>query len=149
MADPTSIMSPLFQGRTCMPTTASSASPCTLGGYPSYAINVSTVAQIQLAVNFARNSNIRFVVKNTGHDFLGKSTGAGALSVWMHHLKDIAFISEYNSAGYKGSAVKIGAGVQAEDVYAAAKGFGGTVVGGEGRVSTLSSGVGGNLLMMK
>lgn len=31
-------------------------------------LQVSTVAQIQLAVNFARNSGIRLVIKNTGHD---------------------------------------------------------------------------------
>lgn len=39
---------------------------CTVGGYPSYVVNVTTVAQIQLAVNFARNSNLRFVIKNNG-----------------------------------------------------------------------------------
>lgn len=54
------------------------------GGYPVYVLNATNVAQIQIAVNFARNTGIRFVVKNTGHDFMGKSSGAGALSVWTH-----------------------------------------------------------------
>jgi hypothetical protein len=44
-------------------------SQCTLGGLPEYAVNVSTAAQIQLAVNFARNLNIRLVIKNTGHEY--------------------------------------------------------------------------------
>jgi hypothetical protein len=80
MVDPTSIMWPLYQGRTCMPSDDPTAN-CTLGGYPEYAVNVSNVAHIQLAVNFARNANLRLVVKNTGHDFNGKSSGAGALSI--------------------------------------------------------------------
>jgi hypothetical protein len=43
-------------------------SECTLGGFPEYAVNVSTAAQVQLAVNFARNLDIRLVIKNTGHE---------------------------------------------------------------------------------
>ncbi|PYH89009.1 hypothetical protein BO71DRAFT_435199 [Aspergillus ellipticus CBS 707.79] len=64
-------------------------STCTVGGYSSYAVNVRSVAQIQLAVSFARNAELRLVAKTTGHDFNGKSTGAGALGVWTHHLKDL------------------------------------------------------------
>lgn len=127
-------MWPLYQGRTCLPTNDTSAN-CTLGGYPSYAVNVSTVAEIQLTANFARNNNIRFVVKNTGHDFNGKSAGAGAVSVWTHHLKDISYIESYESTNYSGPALKVGSGVQAQEIYAAAKANGVTAVGGEGRVS--------------
>ena len=63
------------------------SSSCLQGGYPTYVVNVSTVAQIQLAVNFARNANLRLVVKNTGHDFNGKASGKGALSIWTHYLR--------------------------------------------------------------
>lgn len=130
-------MWPLYEGRTCLPSDIAVSSNCTLGGYPSYAVNVSNVAQIQLAVNFARNAGIRLVVKNTGHDFFGKSAGAGALSIWTHHLKQIEYLPHYRSPSYTGPAVKMGAGVQAEEIYAAAKRYGVTVVGGEGRVSVL------------
>lgn len=41
---------------------------CTLGGFPAYAVNISTAAQVQLAVNFARNLNLRLIIKNTGHE---------------------------------------------------------------------------------
>jgi len=107
-----------------------------MGGYPSYAVNVSNVAQIQLAVNFARNNDIRLVVKNTGHDFSGKSGGAGALSIWTHHLKDIEFIPSYMVDGdsYTGPAFKAGSGVQAWEIYEAANEKGMVVVGGEGKV---------------
>lgn len=127
-------MWPLFEGRTCLPTANASAS-CTVGGYSSYAVNVTNVAQIQLAVNFARNAGLRLVVKNTGHDFSGKSTGAGALGIWTHHLKEIDYIANYKTSSYQGPAVKMGAGVQAFEIYEKANELGFSVVGGEGKVS--------------
>ncbi|KAJ5372669.1 hypothetical protein N7517_004675 [Penicillium concentricum] len=137
--DPASAMWPLFEGRTCLPTTNASAS-CTVGGYSTYAVNVSNVAQIQLAVNFARNTNIRLVIKNTGHDFNGKSTGAGALGIWTHHLKDIEYYENYRGSGYHGPAVKLGSGVQAIELYEKAKELGFTAVGGEGMTVGVAGG---------
>ncbi|EAU38517.1 conserved hypothetical protein [Aspergillus terreus NIH2624] len=131
-ADPASIMWPLYEGRSCMPTDDPSGE-CTVGGYSSYAVNVSNVAQIQLAVNFARNAGLRLVVKNTGHDFNGKSTGAGALGIWTHNLKDIKYYADYQSTNYRGPAVKMGAGVQAFEIYEKANELGFTAVGGEGK----------------
>ncbi|PKS11695.1 hypothetical protein jhhlp_001683 [Lomentospora prolificans] len=128
--DPTSVMSPLYQGQTCLPQNAETGT-CTIGGFPSYAVKIRNVAQIQLAINFARNLNLRLVVHNTGHDFLGKSTGAGALSIWTHNLKDIKFYQNYKTPSYKGPAFKLGAGVQVGELYAAANKYGVTAVGGE------------------
>ncbi|OAL49332.1 FAD-binding domain-containing protein [Pyrenochaeta sp. DS3sAY3a] len=129
-ADPTSNMFPLYQGKTCFPRSKTNGT-CTLGSYPTYAVNVSSVAQIQLALNFARNSNLRLVIKNTGHCYLGKSLGAGALSVWTHNLKDIEFIEHYKStSGYEGSAIKVGAGVVMRELYEAAHQHNVTVTGG-------------------
>jgi len=111
------------------------ATHCTIGSYPTLSVNVSTVAQIQLAINLARNLNIRLVIKNTGHDFGAKSTGAGALSLWTHNLKDTRFYKEYEEGSYKGPAFKMGAGVQIFEAYKAARKENVTIVGGEGRVS--------------
>ncbi|KAH9859681.1 hypothetical protein IAQ61_011462 [Plenodomus lingam] len=127
--DPTSIMWPLYQGRTCLPTNDPNGT-CTLGGYPSYSINVENVAQIQLGINFARNLNLRLVIKNTGHDFLGKSSGAGALNLWTHNLKEIRFIESYQNAGYSGPAFKAGAGVQGFEILEAARDNDVTVLAG-------------------
>lgn len=94
-------------------------------------MNVSTVAHIQLALNIARNTNIRLVIKNTGHDFLGKSLGAGALSIWTHNLKDIEFIEHYKSdSGYEGPVFKVAAGVVVRELYQAAEKYNVTVTGG-------------------
>lgn len=133
--DPTAINAVLFEGATCLPPNIALSDSCTLGGYPSYSVAATTVAQIQLAVNLARNLNLRLVIKNTGHDFGAKSTGAGALSIWTHKLKSIKFMQNYADSTYRGPAIKFGAGVQAYEAYAAAKQYGVTVVGGEGQVS--------------
>jgi FAD/FMN-containing dehydrogenase len=130
-SDPGSMMFPLYEGKTCMPK-ADPAAPgtCTQGGYSSYSIKVQNVAQIQLAVNFARLANLRLVIKNTGHDYNGRSTGKDALSLWMHNLKDIKFINNYVSPDYKGKAFKVGAGVQVREMYEAAEQNRVSVVGG-------------------
>jgi hypothetical protein len=82
------LMNPLYYGMTCpIPASGSFANgTCTQGGYAEYAVKVSNVAQIQLAVNMARSLNLRLVVRNTGHDYNGRSVGKGALSVWTHGL---------------------------------------------------------------
>jgi hypothetical protein len=103
--------------------------PCVLGNYVNYAINVSSPADIAAGVEFAQANNIRLVIKNTGHDLLGKSTGKGALSIWTHHLKSISFLN-FTSDQYTGPAVRMGAGVQAWEAYEAAQAKKLSVVGG-------------------
>lgn len=132
MADPASIMLPLYEGRSCLPSPYNYTASCTQGAYPTYAVNVSTVAQIQLAVNFARNLNLRLVVKNTGHDFNGKASGKGALSIWTHYLKDKEYLPNFKAAnGYVGPAIKFGSGIQVHEAYEFAQTLGHSVVGGE------------------
>lgn len=133
--DPSEVLSPIYQGLTCQPPTIYDSGNCTLGGYPSYVVKAQDVLDIQLAINFARNDYLRLIIKNTGHDFAGKSVGAGSLSIWTHALKDIQFFDNYvDDSGYKGPAVKAGAGVQAFGLYKAANDKGLVVVGGEGQV---------------
>lgn len=128
-ADPTANYWPIFEGRTCQPKNNTAGSQCTIGGYPEYAIKVKNVAQIQLAINFARVANLRLVIKNTGHCYLGKSLGAGALSLWTHNMKDINFLPNYKGPGYSGPALKLAAGVSVREVYEAAEKYGVTVLG--------------------
>jgi len=123
-------MWPVFQGKTCLAYNRPNGT-CTLGAFPIYAVNVSSVAHVQLALNFARNANMRLVIKNTGHDYLGKSLGAGALSIWTHNLKNIDFIESYKSdSGYTGPAIKVGAGATVREVYQVADKNGVTALGG-------------------
>lgn len=123
-------MSPSQVGLTCQPSSLFDTEGCTQGGYPVYTVNATSVSQIQLAVNFARNTGIRFVIHNTGHDFLGKSSGAGSLSVWTHGMKDMEFIPSYEGCGWSGAAIKAGAGAQTYEIAEFADQHGVTSLGG-------------------
>ncbi|OAQ98856.1 hypothetical protein LLEC1_01718 [Akanthomyces lecanii] len=127
-SDPVSIMSPFWANNSCTPFT-SPATPCQQGNYASYAINVGSAADVVAGLQFAKKQNIRVQVKNTGHDYLGRSTGQGSLALWTHNLKTIDFLN-YTSARYNGPAAKLGAGVQAFEVYPKAAAQGLRVVGG-------------------
>jgi hypothetical protein len=129
-ADPTSIMAPYFlTNLTCNPFQPRSAA-CQIGVYSQYSINVTNSDDVAAGLKFAEDNNIRLVIHNTGHDFGGKSSGEGSLSLWMHNLKDIEFI-HWGDDYYSGKAVKIGAGVQGFEVNAAAHDQGLQVVTGE------------------
>ncbi|KAH8431437.1 FAD-dependent oxidoreductase [Aspergillus melleus] len=122
-------MAPYFANNSCDPFHPP-GKPCTLDSYVAYAVNASTPEHVTRALQFVRQHNIRLVVRNTGHDYLGRSTGAGALGVWMHHLKEIT-VADYRDARYTGKAITVGAGVLAIDAYQAADAQGLQIVGGE------------------
>jgi hypothetical protein len=104
-------MAPFFANQSCDPFQPRDR-PCELGNYVRYSVDASGPADVQKTIVFAASKNIRLVIRNTGHDYLGRSTGAGSLAVWTHRLKDITHIPKYTGAGYSGSAFKFGAGVQ-------------------------------------
>lgn len=125
-----SVMAPFFANQSCDPFQPKDR-PCELGNYVRYAVDASGPADVQKTIAFAAQKNIRLVVRNTGHDYLGRSTGAGSLAVWTHHLKDITHIPAYKGPGYSGAAFKFGAGVQGFEAMAASRDKKLVVVGGE------------------
>lgn len=62
-------MEAFFANQSCDPFTPQST-PCQLGNYVSYAVNVSNTQDVQTALLFARAANIRVVVRNTGHEYV-------------------------------------------------------------------------------
>ncbi|KAJ3781176.1 hypothetical protein GGU10DRAFT_119370 [Lentinula aff. detonsa] len=130
ISHPSSIMDAVFLNKSCDPFTSREI-PCYIGSYVQYAVNVSEPIHVVKTIEFARKHNIRFVVKNTGHDYMGRSTGAGAISVWMHHLKEKEWFDEYLSPGYNGPALRVQAGVQGAEVNAEATKHGHLIVAGE------------------
>jgi hypothetical protein len=60
--DPVAALSAWHQGDTCTPN-LKAAGTCLQGGNPIYVVNATSVKDIQLAVNFARNRNIRLNIK--------------------------------------------------------------------------------------
>ncbi|KAL1646202.1 Zinc finger E-box-binding homeobox 1 [Didymella pomorum] len=123
-------MAPFFANQSCDPFQPRER-PCELGNYVRYAVDASGPADVQKAIAFAASKNIRLVIRNTGHDYLGRSTGAGSLGIWTHHLKEITHVPAYKGSGYSGAAFKLGAGVQGFEIMAAARDKGLVVVGGE------------------
>ncbi|PYI13211.1 hypothetical protein BO99DRAFT_315954, partial [Aspergillus violaceofuscus CBS 115571] len=101
-----------------------------IGPLARYAANVTSIADVQHVLRFVQAKNIRLVIRNTGHDYMGKSTGAGALALWTHHLKSIETVLNYTSRSYTGPAKRIGAGVQGFEAQNAAHEAGYVVVTG-------------------
>ncbi|KAI0111115.1 6-hydroxy-D-nicotine oxidase [Nemania sp. FL0031] len=124
-----SIQAPIFANASCDPFTPPN-SPCLLGNYVRYAVKVSGPEDIAATIQFADEHNIRLVIRNTGHDYVGRSTGAGALAIWTHHLKDIQ-LKDWSDGEYAGKAIKIGAGVEGHELLEAAAAAGLVAVTGE------------------
>lgn len=108
-------MAPYFTNNSCDPFLPQNAS-CTLGNYISYAVNATNATDFQKTLNFVKTHNIRLTIRNTGHDYNGKATGAGAVGIWTHNMKTME-IFDYMSPAYTGKAMKMGAGVQAVEAY--------------------------------
>ncbi|KAI2465269.1 FAD-binding domain-containing protein [Annulohypoxylon bovei var. microspora] len=103
-----------FTNDTCQLTNNPTES-CTLGFYGVYVIQAQSRDHLKAGVDFARENNLRLVIRNTGHDFVGRSTGWGSLVINTHSLQDVEFTTEYRGpGGYNGGGVTIGAGVQAQ-----------------------------------
>lgn len=128
-ADPASIMAPYFANQSCDPFQPRSGQ-CVIGTYSQYTINVTGSSDVAAGLKFAEDHNVRLVIHNTGHDFAGKSSGAGSLSLWTHNLKDIEFF-DWSDQYYTGKAIKMGAGVQGFEANAAAYDEGLQIVSGE------------------
>ncbi|KAF5353331.1 hypothetical protein D9756_007823 [Leucocoprinus leucothites] len=125
-----SAQAPLFANKSCDPFSPPT-SQCIIGTYVQYAVNIANVDHIIKTIAFAKQHNIRFVVRNTGHDYMGKSTGAGGLAIWTGNLKQTTWMTHFNSPGYSGPAVKAQGGVSVLQMYQEAEPRGFTVVGGE------------------
>ena len=98
-------------------------------------MNASTAGDAIAAVRFAQQHNIRLVIKSTGHDLLGRSSGSGSLSIWMHSFKEITIFENFTARYehndyYQGPAARIGTGLVAYEVFEATKKKGLRVLGG-------------------
>jgi hypothetical protein len=120
---------PIFTNNSCNPFLPREIE-CDLGNYVSFSVDAKQPMHVQKTIDFANQYNIRFVIRNSGHDYNGKSIGAGALAVWTHSFKSTTLIQSYKSKSYCGRAVKVGSGVDVLEAYKFADQVKGTIVGG-------------------
>ncbi|CAF3672644.1 unnamed protein product [Rotaria sordida] len=95
------------------------SSTCNQGSVPVLAVDAILPKHVQATVQFAATKNLRLVIKSTGHDLLGRSTAAGSLILWLHHMKGMTLIKQYSSCSLTNvlNAVRIEAGAQWGEVY--------------------------------
>jgi FAD/FMN-containing dehydrogenase len=80
-----------------------------------YAVAARNAQDISAAVNFARENNLRLVIKGGGHSYQGTSNAPDSLLIWTRHMHDITMHADFVPQGCKGShapqrAVTLGAG---------------------------------------
>ena len=81
-------MAPFFANHSCDPFAAES-SPCIIGVYVRYAIDVTEPQDISIGLAFAQLRNIRLVIRNTGHEYVG------VLSLLRYPLRVITLTRGY------------------------------------------------------
>lgn len=124
-----SVQAPIFANASCDPFTPQNTS-CLFGNYVRYAVNVTGPDDIATTIRFADQKNIRLVIRNTAHDYMGRSTGAGGLAIWTRYLQGVE-VKDWSDADYTGKAIKLAAGTQGLQVLEAASTAGLVVVTGE------------------
>jgi len=100
-----------------------------------YAVRAQRTSDIVAAVNFARENNVKLVVKGTGHDYLGRNMAPDSLLVWTHDMREItmhdAFVPRGAPTGTEPvHAMTVEAGTRWLEAYRAATLAGRFVAGG-------------------
>lgn len=94
---------------------------CSLAGLASYYVDVHNTSDISLTLRFAKMHNIRISIKNTGHDYYGRSSVPNTLAIWTHNLDNLKFYANFtanNCSAANGQNVgELEAGVVAGDAY--------------------------------
>ncbi len=141
-------------GAACQDLVANIANPFYLGDQPAgtevsgwldawtpapsaYAVKARNSAEVVAAVNFAREHNLRLVVKGTGHSYQGTSNAADSLLIWTRAMNEVTLHDAFVPRGCEGKlppvpAVTAGAGCMWIDLYTAVTSRAGRYVQGGG-----------------
>ncbi|KAJ7472781.1 hypothetical protein FB451DRAFT_1134378 [Mycena latifolia] len=124
------------------PTPSLPSQTCSTGSVPDHFIDVLSATDVVAAFNFSKKTSIPLVIKNTGHDYKGRSSAPGSLALWTHNLKNISYNTNFVPEGCAKSnpALTVGAGVQWLQAYQFADAHNFTIVGGTDRSVGVSGG---------
>jgi FAD/FMN-containing dehydrogenase len=113
----------------------------------AYAVLAASSADVAAAVNFAREHNVRLVVKSGGHSYLGTSNAPDSLLIWTRpNMQAIELNDSFVPQGGAGlvapqPAVSVGAGCLWIDAYNAVTTVAGRYVQGGGCTTVGVSGL--------
>jgi FAD/FMN-containing dehydrogenase len=113
----------------------------------AYAVLAASSADVSAAVNFAREHNVRLVVKSGGHSYLGTSNAPDSLLIWTRpNMQAIELSDGFVPQGAAGlvepePAVSVGAGAIWIDAYNAVTTVAGRYVQGGGCTTVGVSGL--------
>ena len=102
-----------------------------------YAVAAEETADVVAGVNFARENNLRLVVKGGGHSYQGTSSAPDSLLIWTRAMNDIVLQDAFVPQGCEGTlapqpAVTVGSGAIWIQVYDAVTTQAGRYVQGGG-----------------
>lgn len=111
-----------------------------------YAVVARNAQDIAAAVNFARENELRLVVKGGGHSYQGTSNAPDSLLIWTRHMNDIAMHNAFVPQGCAQTlkpqpAVSVGAGTIGMQAYQAVTTEGGKYVQGGGCLNVCLAGL--------
>ncbi|KAF2024071.1 FAD-binding domain-containing protein [Setomelanomma holmii] len=93
---------------------------CSLGRLSTYHAEVHEPEDIERTLDFIRQHGIRVSIKNTGHDYFGRSNAANSLAIWTHNMKSMKYHQSFQPQGCKTryeNIGEVGAGVQAQEAW--------------------------------
>ncbi len=103
----------------------------------AYAVKARNAADVAAAVNFARDHNLRLVVKGGGHSYQGTSNAPDSLLIWTRDMHTVTLHDAFVPQGCEGKvapqpAVTAESGAMWIDLYNAVTGKAGRYVQGGG-----------------
>lgn len=100
---------------------------CSLGRLSTYYVEAHSADDISKTLDFVREHDIRVSIKNTGHDYFGRSNAANSLAIWTHNMKSAIFHKTFQPQGCKTryeNIGEVGAGIQAQEAWTFFEPFG-------------------------
>ncbi|KAJ7717137.1 FAD-binding domain-containing protein [Mycena metata] len=101
-------------------TLATDGTSCDQGDISPYYIDIGLASDIQTAFQFSKETDVPLSIKNSGHDYLGRTRRRDSLGLWTHNLQEISYHPQFvpEQCGGSHRAITVGAGVTFEQVYA-------------------------------
>lgn len=81
---------------------------CYQGNVPNKYIDVRQYTDVVAALTFSNTTGVPLVIKNSGHDYKGRSSGPNSLMLWTHNLQGITLTRGFVAAGCSADSAKDG-----------------------------------------